>query len=675
MVTAADLLTLLSTAGALAGGADAGLGAGVDIDSITKNTQAYIATSTVTADGDILVQATSAENLTSVTGAVGISGTVAIAGSAGVYVLGITTRAFIGDDPDNPTSGATTVQASGNILVAASEQTVLNILSGNFSGSGTASVGAAAGVPVITKTTEAFIGAGAHVGALGLGNGIEADNGQFDISYAPYTSSVGVAQPKPISADLTGSGNNLTSPRLDQERIATPATQPVAGLAVTAVNSDALQGVGVDGGVSGTVAVNLSGSVAVLTNHTDAYIGSGAAINASNSGAGAGQSVLVAAGNDASFLGIAAALSISGTASITPGVVVVVINNTTTAAIDDGALVTALGNIEVEAHSSGDVLSIAAAGAVAGTAAVGGSVSYVGVNDTTWAYIGDNATSDSAGAQANASGSVLVDATDDTVAYLITGSLSVGAAGAGVGGAVGIALLNKDTEAFIGSHATVNALGNGSSLPGIFDGAYDGSPFGTDPEFYGVAVQAATSENVTNVAAAGAAGFFAGLAGGVSVEIFNSDTQAYVGNDARLNASSSGASSNQAVNVSAVNQATNFSFAGGLGGGIAGIAGGVDVGLLNNSTQAYLGNGADVHATDYVAINALSDDSVQTYALVPPLESWDWSGRYRSGRSATPTAPAIPTATRATARFKPCRTTGSPAPARTRKARPERRPL
>ena len=655
MVTAADLLTLLSTSGALAAGADAGLGAGVDIDSITKNTQAYIATATVTTDGNVLVQAISAENLTSVTGAVGLSGDVAIAGSAGVYVLGITTRAFIGDDPDNPTSGATTVQASGNILVAASEQTMLNILTGNFSGSGTASVGASAGVPIVTKTTEAFIGAGAHLSALGLGNGIEAENGQFDISYAPYTSSVGVAQPKPISANLTGSGNNLTSPRLTQERVATPVTVSNQGLAVTAVNSDALQGVGVDGGVAGTVAANLSGSVAVLTNHTDAYIGAGAVINASNSGAGAGQSVLVAAGNDASFLGIAAALSISGTASITPGVVVVVINNTTTAAIDDGAVVVALGNIEVQAHSSGDVLSIAASGAVAGTASVGGSVSYVGVNDTTWAYIGDSATTDAGGAQASAGGNVLVDATDDTVAYLITGSLSVGASGAGVGGAVGIALLDKDTKAFIGSHATVNALANGSSLPGIFSGNFDGSPFGTDSQFYGIAVQAATSENVTNVAAAGAGGFFAGLAGGVSVEIFNSDTQAFVGHNAQLNASSTGASSNQAVNVSAVNQATNFSFAGGLGGGIAGIAGGVDVGLLNNSTQAFFSNGSDVHALGYIAVSALSDDTVQTYALgaavgivglVGSVSVWSigdlFSAGYTDGNASDGTVQGIP---------------------------------
>src|SRR5208337_3025886 len=183
MVTAADPLTLFSTAGALAAGGDAGLGAGVDVDSITKNTQAYIATATVTAAGDVLVQAKSAEDLTSITAAVGGSGSVAIVGSAGVYVLGITTQAYIGNDAN--------VQASGSILVAASEATTLDLLSGNFSGSGDASVGAAASVPVINKTTEAFIGAGAHVGALGLGSAILAENGYFAISYQPYGTAPG----------------------------------------------------------------------------------------------------------------------------------------------------------------------------------------------------------------------------------------------------------------------------------------------------------------------------------------------------------------------------------------------------------------------------------------------------------------------------------------------------
>jgi hypothetical protein len=175
---------------------------------------------------------------------------------------------------------------------------------------------------------------------------------------------------------------------------------------------------------------------------------------------------------------------------------------------------------------------------------------------------------------------------------------------------------SKNTAAFIGDFATVNALGNAPGLAGIFDGNDTGSGgFETLAGFQGVAVQAATSENVTNVAAAGAAGAFAGLAGGVSIELFHSATQAYIGNNAQVNTSSTAASSAQSVDVAAVNQASNFSFAGGLGGGIAGIAGGVDVGLLKSSTEAYIGNGATVDARQDVDVYALSNDSVQTYTI------------------------------------------------------------
>ncbi len=45
------------------------------------------------------------------------------------------------------------------------------------------------------------------------------------------------------------------------------------------------------------------------------------------------------------------------------------------------------------------------------------------------------------------------------------------------------------------------------------------------------------------------------------------------------------------------------------------MAGGVDVGLMKNSTTAYIGNGSDVHANQDVDVFALSNDAVQTYAL------------------------------------------------------------
>ena len=301
--------------------------------SLTKDTEAYIATATVNADGNVVVQAASNESMTSISASIGVGGSVGIAGSAGIYVVEVTTRAFIGNDPTNPTLGATSVTASGSVLVGASEATTLDLLSGNVSGAGAASVGAAAIVPVITKTTESFIGAGASVTALGKGGAINADNGQFAISTAPFGSTPAATQPPTQKADVTNTNNSnqndISTSRLTSQRIATPETQPVHGLAVTAVNGDSLEGVGIDGGASGAVAINLSGVVTVLTNHTHAYIGAGAQVNASNTGAASNQSVLVASGNDTSFLGIAGALSISGTLSVTPGVTVLVVSNET----------------------------------------------------------------------------------------------------------------------------------------------------------------------------------------------------------------------------------------------------------------------------------------------------------------------------------------------------------
>jgi hypothetical protein len=630
IVTAADPLSLFTTAGALAAGGDAGLGAGVNVDKIVKNTQAYIATATVSANGNVLVQARSAEKTTSITAMVGASGTVAIDGSGNVYVLNITTRAFIGNDPMNPTAGATSVQTAGSLVVEALDSTLLNLLSGNLSGSGTLSVGVAASVPVITKTTEAFIGAGASVGALGLGTAVNAETGQFTITYGPYSTAPGVAQPSAETADLTGTGSNsITSPRLGQARIATPQTEPINGLAVTAVNADELQGVGVTGGISGTAAADLSGSVAVLTSTTDASIGTGAKINSSDAGAAIGQSVLVAAGNDMSFLGIAGSLALAGDLAFAPGVVVLVVKNTTTASIEDGASVNARADVDVDAHSSGDVLTIAAAAAASGTASLGGAVSFVGIFDTTQANIGDSAASTAAGALVDAGGNVLVDASDDTVAYLITGALGVGVGAAGLGGAVSIVDLSKTTDAFIGSDTTVNALGNTSSLLGILDGKYTSGGFEPLGTFHGEAVQASSSENVTNVAAAGALGFYAGLAGAVSIELFSSTTQAYIGSGAQINTSSvqsvdsavgnsttMTANAAQSVNVAAVNQAADsLSFSGAVSGGIAGIAGGIDIGLLQNATTAYIGSDADVQALQDVDVFALANDSVDTIAV------------------------------------------------------------
>ena len=57
----------------------------------------------------------------------------------------------------------------------------MNIIGGNISAAGTAAVGAAAAIPIVTKETHAFIGDGAHVTA-GAASSVAVKTGQFTIN-------------------------------------------------------------------------------------------------------------------------------------------------------------------------------------------------------------------------------------------------------------------------------------------------------------------------------------------------------------------------------------------------------------------------------------------------------------------------------------------------------------
>ena len=69
------------------------------------------------------------------------------------------------------------------------------------------------------------------------------------------------------------------------------------------------------------------------------------------------------------------------------------------------------------------------------------------------------------------------------------------------------------------------------------------------------------------------------------------------------------------MNVSAVNNAKAFTIGGGLGVGIVGIGGGVDIGFFKNTTQAFTGTGSEIHALGNVDVNSLSKKKVTTLAL------------------------------------------------------------
>jgi len=620
-ILASDRTRTLGIGGAVAGGGTGGVGVGADVGIITKDTQAHVWGADVKANRDIKVRAESEEDITSISASAAGGGTLAVAGSAGVYVMDNRTRAFIGDDPADAVtlSGDTDVHAEGSVVVSAADDTEIDIIAGNISGAGTASIGASAAVPVINKTTEAFIGSTGRVTGEGKKRALDVNTGTFTINYIADSGDEGeVSSAGAHNKDLTDDGgNDVSSPSLTQDRNAAPDVQQIKGVAVTAINQDNIETIGASGGGAGAVAVNISGGVSLINSRTTAHIDSGARVNENSANAGQDQSVVVAAGNDLYHMGISAAVSGAGAAGVAPGADITVIRNTTKSYIDDSTLVEAKKDILVTARSKEDILSVAAGAGVGGTVGVGGAVSVISLDNVTEAYIGDNAADDAEGAKADADGNILVAASDDTETMMIAGSLGIGFGAAGVGGSVGITDITKKTSASIGSHAAVNARGKSGPLSGIYDGgiAETAPPFTTETSFKGLAVQASSKEDVFTVGASAAGGWFAGLAGGVTVGMIDSDTTARIGDYADINKGITDADNNQSVNVSAVNDTSMFSFAGGLGVGIAGIGGGVDVGIIRNDTSAGIGDYAEVSANSDIDVNALSNKSAESYAV------------------------------------------------------------
>ncbi|MEJ0068131.1 MAG: hypothetical protein WDO24_04715 [Pseudomonadota bacterium] len=369
-VTATDGFNLLGTAGALTFGGDAGVGVGADAGVVNRRTQAYVgANAKVTADGNVVVLATSTETIDSFSIAGVGGGSVAVGLTAGVSVMNLTTTAYIDSNA--------VVAARNNVLVSAEDQTTVTLVSGNVTGGGSVAVGVGAGISVLNKDTESYIAADAQVSALALGSGITANTGSFgtasgtntqaaaanvefvtsavsgntitatnhglqtgdeviysgardplsglenggqyyviavDANHFELASSLANAQAGlaiTLGAGHAASGDDhtverlssigvpsLSSPNFSDSTLANnregaPLTASRKGVAVVAVSTNDLQTAGFAGGASGSVAVQVAGTVDVHNITTIAHIDAGAKINQSNSGANANQSVAV----------------------------------------------------------------------------------------------------------------------------------------------------------------------------------------------------------------------------------------------------------------------------------------------------------------------------------------------------------------------------------------------
>ena len=404
-------------------------------------------------------------------------------------------------------------------------------------------------------------------------------------------------------------------------------TTPYRGVAVTASNSDDVGSFGIGLGIGGTAAVSLAGSINVDTIHTSAHIGGSAKVNcnvltscADNvPSANVDQSVRVAAANQFYELGIAVSVAVGGTAGVAVPVGVRVANIDTSAWVGNNAAINAMRDIAITANSKETVVSVAV-GVGGGTVGVAGTISVTVLNVHTYACTGTPTDVNqpwaclTGGADLISNGNVLVAANGTTKLVLVTIALAGGYVG--VGAAVGVGVLNKDTQAYLGSGHKIRALGSGAGLGSIYDGTLSGSTFGRHGSFNGLAVQASSSEDVFGLTPA-VGGGFVGVAGGVSVTVMNVVTKAFVGPSAQINCNDACTAlvGNGSVNVSAVDSFKSLTVAGGAAGGFVGVAGGIDIGIANTSVQAYLGAGSKTYAGGDVEVNGVSRKEVQTYAL------------------------------------------------------------
>lgn len=325
-------------------------------------------------------------------------------------------------------------------------------------------------------------------------------------------------------------------------------------------------GVGVTASVAGTA------SETFVTHTTDAHVGKAANVNTS------GDADVKAI---SSFKQGAGAGGVGGSSTVGIGLAnaTVSLSADTKAHIDTGAKVTGK-NVRVGASHTTDITYATIAGGIAGTAAINGAVGVNVLDTKTKAYTEDN-TELTATGTADTDG-IAITASDATKLHGGNGGTSIGAAGGGAGLALSVMNLTKDTEAYAGKAAKLDAKGQ-------------------------ISLNAQSSEDIFNLSLQAAGGSYAGLAGATNVMNLTAITKAYTDTGAEINQKEGyGKDGSKDVSVTAGHEVQKMentvTAASGSGGASVGAA--VDVGNIKTQTNAFLGDGNKVASGGSVTVEA-----------------------------------------------------------------------
>jgi len=489
------------------------------------------------------------------------------------------TAAYIGDGAE--------VKSKGEVNVLAKDALTVNMSAGSAMGAGTAAVGGAGAFMLSNNTTRAFIG----------------DNARIDAK-------------KLVSVNAESS-----------ERII-DATVSLGGAGTAAV--------------AGSLLLN------VINTGTYAYIDSGAEVNQDNAYKGNDQSVTVEADSKT----VLTALGGTGGAAATAGIGATAVVNTvvkdTKASIGKSARVSAKKQIDIVTNVADDINSGAVSLQGAGVAAVGGVISTNTIVNSTESLIDEGAVVDS-------DGNIRIFSEDDSLINSLSGNGNI-AGTAAVGGSVSINTLVKHTYARIADDAVVNARGNGDDMD-VYTGEIDGNsdiafvggavdkwnqmvdsvtsynqtrtPVTEDGKktrkMKGVSLTASSTEDIFSVTTGVGGAIVAGVTGSGAINTITTTTEASIGNDVKLNENNNGASSSQEVYLNSLDHSRVLSLTGVVAGAVkVGVGGGIATNIITKNVRSFIGGSDEARRADQknivkskgnVSISAVSSDQVNNIIM------------------------------------------------------------
>ena len=469
--------------------------------------------------------------------------------------------------------GAKLSKASSVRVNAESEEDLTSVAATIATGDTFAGAGAA-GLHVISTDTKAYIGNQEDKDVTDAGKAELIEAGAVSVTAKDTTKLTTSGGSGAVSG--TAAGGLSAAVEVVQKKasayVGNHASIGGESLTVQAENTSDSTTAAAGLGVGGTAGVAGAASETFVTHTTDAHVGKAA--NVTTSGDADVKAV-------SSFTQDAGAGSLGGSGTVGIGLAnsTVSMSADTKAHVDGGAKVTGK-NVRVAADHTTDITYATIAGGLAGTAAINGAVGVNVLDTKTKAYTEDN-TELTATGTADTDG-IAITASDATKLHGGNGGAAIGLAGGGAGLALSVMNLTKDTEAYAGKEAKLDAKG-------------------------GVSLDAQNSEDIFNLSLQAAGGSYAGLAGATNVMNLTAITKAYTDTGVEINQKAGyGKDGSKDVSLTATHEVKEMkntvTAASGSGGASVGAA--VDVGNIKTQTNAFLGDGNKVASGGSVTVEA-----------------------------------------------------------------------